>query len=601
MPFNLFGFKFRSRNDDLPSPPSFAPPLNEDGALVVEQGGAYGTFLDLDGSVKTEMELIGKYREMSLQAEIDQAISEIVNQAIVCEEHKSSISLVLDKLNYSQELKNKIRDEFENVLNLLDFNSEGQDIFKRWYVDGRLFFHILIDPENPRDGIQELRPVDPRHIKLVREMVRDVTLDNVQVVEVANEYYIYNDLGNDGVSSSTAAIGVKVSKDSICYIHSGIQQFNNTTILSHLHKAVKPINMLRMVEDATVIYRLSRAPERRVFYIDVGSLPKNKAEQYLKDIMAKYRNKMVYDATTGEVREDKKFLSFMEDYWLPRREGGRGTEITTLPGGENLGEMADVEYFKQKLYECLNVPMNRLKADVGLGGLGRASEITRDELKFDKFIFRLRNRFSQLFDRLLSTQLILKGIIAKEDWTVIRQKIFYDYLKDTYYSELKNIEIMRERFNLVRDVQDYVNKYISNEWVRRTILQQTDEEIALLDSQIAREKNTEKYPDPNSLGMDGIDGMGGDMGGLDGDVSGMGAPSGEGPEPPQIPPPEPEMVALPDNDVPEKDHEYVVDPSVIDDESEEGFDADLDDEEPLNPEDLPLVKIKRNVEGLWKS
>jgi hypothetical protein len=396
MAYNLFGFLFKDKPNKTGQTeiPSFAPPQNDDGAVVIESGGAYASVIDLDGIVKNEIELITKYREMAQRSEVEGAISEIVNEAIVTEEEKSPVALVTDKLNYSDDIIKKIQEEFENVLNLLDFNNEGQDIFRRWYIDGRLYFHLVINNENPRDGIQEIRYIDPRRIKPVIETETWVTQEGIPMQTEKQRYYVYNQFGTD---ATTATTGVKIAWDSICYVHSGIQETNNTMILGYLHKALKPSNMLTMIEDASVIYRLSRAPERRLFYIDVGNLPKQKAEQYLKDIMSKYRNKMVYDATTGEIREDKKFLSFMEDYWLPRREGGRGTEISTLPGGENLGEMADIEYFKEKLYQSLNVPVSRLKSESTMS-FGEGAAITREEVKFGKFIHRLRNRFTELFD-----------------------------------------------------------------------------------------------------------------------------------------------------------------------------------------------------------
>ena len=383
--YNLFGFLFKDKKTDQ-QPASFAPPANDDGAMVIEHGGVNQQVVDLDGIVKNEIELITKYREMSQRAEVEGAISEIVNESIVPEEQTAPIAIVTDKLNYSDDIVQKIQEEFENIMNLLDFNNEGQDIFRRWYTDGRLVFHMMIDDKNPRDGIKELRYIDPRRIKPVIETESFVTQQGVPVQQEKQRYYVYNQFGTEAV---TATVGVKLAWGSICYVHSGIQETNNTMILGHLHKALKPANMLTMVEDATVIYRLSRAPERRVFYIDVGNLPKAKAEQYLKDIMSKYRNKMVYDATTGEIREDKKFLSFMEDYWMPRREGGRGTEVQTLPGGEVLGEMADVEYFKEKLYQSLNVPISRLQSQATRLSFGDGATITREEVKFGKFIYQV--------------------------------------------------------------------------------------------------------------------------------------------------------------------------------------------------------------------
>jgi hypothetical protein len=528
MPYNLFGFLFKDKKTNQ-TPTSFAPPQNDDGAMVIEHGGVNQQVVDLDGIVKNEIELITKYREMSQRAEVEGAISEIVNESIVVEEDKCPISLVSDKLNYSEDVIQKIQEEFENVMNLLDFNNEGQDIYRRWYTDGRLVFHMVIDEKSPRDGIKELRYIDPRRIKPVIETESFVTQQGVPVQQEKQRYYVYNQFGTEAV---TATVGVKIAWDSVCFVHSGIQETNNTMILGHLHKALKPANMLTMIEDASVIYRLSRAPERRVFYIDVGNLPKQKAEQYLKDIMSKYRNKMVYDATTGEIRDDKKFLSFMEDYWMPRREGGKGTEVTTLPGGENLGEMADVEYFKEKLYQSLNVPVSRLQSQSTMS-FGDGASITREEVKFGKFIFRLRLRFTQLFDVILSTQLMLKGIIAKEDWLAIRQKIHYDFLKDTYYSEMKNQEILRGRAGMVDAYLNYAGKLVSWEWIRRECLRQTDQDIHQLDEQMRKEKSDPRYQQLEALTGGGMPGMGGGMdGGMGGGMDGGMPPGqeGQGPE-----------------------------------------------------------------------
>jgi len=583
MAYSLFGFKFFDKKTKQ-TPPSFTPPQNDDGSLMLDGAGANQHVVDLDGTIKTEMELISKYRELAGRSEVEGAISEVVNEAIVTEEQKSPIALVTDKLKYSDELITKIQEEFENILNLLDFNNEGQDIFRRWYVDGRLYYHIIIDPANPRDGIQELRYIDPRKIKSVIETETVANEDGVPIVHEKQRYYVYNQFGTDVV---TQTIGVKVAWDSVCYVHSGIFQADNTMVLGELHKAMKPSNMLTMCEDSSVIYRLSRAPERRIFYIDVGNLPKQKAEQYLKDIMSKYRNKMVYDATTGEIREDKKFLSFMEDYWLPRREGNRGTEITTLQGGENLGEMADIEYFREKLYQSLNVPVSRLQSQATMS-FGEGASITREEVKFGKFIHRLRNRFTHLFDQLLSTQLMLKGIINREDWSAIRQKLFYDFLKDTYYSEMKNLEILRERLGALDGALNYVGKYVSHEYLRRNVLQQTDQEMALLDAQMAREKKDPRYQAIEALsggmgmgmGMDPSMGMGGDpsmMGGEMGmDDQGMGG----------------DPNALGGEDDEQQDQEPVPAPQQAP--------ADDDDDEPLDPDQLPTEIVTHNLEKLWR-
>ena len=412
----LFGYKIGKEDAQKEAEriPSFAPPPNDDGAIEVAPGGSYGTFVDLEGTAKSEGELVTRYRDLSLQAEVESAIEDIVNEAIIFEEHKAPVEINLDRLKLPDSLKKKIRDEFIIVLKLLDFNNMAYDIFKRWYIDGRLYYHMMIDEEKSRDGIKELRYIDPRRIRKIREPIKKHQLVNqIPSATGYNEYYIYMHIGVTG--SANIHQGIKISKDSICYVHSGMMDQRNRMILSHLHKAIKPMNQLRMLEDATVIYRLARAPERRVFYIDVGNLPKMKAEQYLRDMMIKHKNRLVYDASTGEVRDDRKHMTMLEDFWLPRREGSRGTEISTLPGGQNLGQMEDVEYFRRKLYKALNVPTSRLQAETNFN-FGRANEITRDEIKFSKMIDRLRVRFSQLFDKILETQLLLKGIMDKEEW-----------------------------------------------------------------------------------------------------------------------------------------------------------------------------------------
>jgi hypothetical protein len=594
MAFNLFGFAFGGPNKKK-THESFAPPENNDGALIVDQGGTHSTVVDLDGVVKTEAELIGKYRDCARLPEVDAAVSEIVNEAIVSEENKSPVSLVTDKLNYRDDVIAKIQAEFDNILGLLDFNNEGQDIFRSWYIDGRLFYHIIIDEKNPRNGIQELRFIDPRKIKPVIETETRINDLGFPVNVEVSRYYMYNPYTVD-VNMAGSVPGSKIAWDSVCYCHSGLHESNNTMVISHLHKAMKSSNMLTMTEDATVIYRLSRAPDRRVFYIDVGNLPKQKAEQYLKDIMAKYRNKMVYDASTGEIREDKKFLSFMEDYWLPRREGNRGTEIQTLPGGENLGEMADVEYFREKLYRSLNVPVGRLKPDSGMS-IGRATEITREEVKFSKFIDRLRNRFSHLFDTLLSTQLMLKGIVAREDWRVIRQKIFYDYLRDTYFAEMKDLEILRERLSSVDTAVNYVGKYYSHEWVRRTILRQTDEDIKRLDDQMTEEKDNPRYQAVEALtGM--LDPA---MMGMGGGMPGVGGPPGGGT--PMLPPASDSGDEDEEQDV-ESPYVNGEEPEPEEDEASSPDEDEEDDDEEQGPamdaDNLPSDSVTKHIEALWK-
>jgi hypothetical protein len=493
MAIELFGFQIGKKEDKKNSEvKSFAPPPNDDGAIAVNEGGAFGTTVDIDGTAKNEAQLITRYRDMAGQPECERAIDDVINEAIVGDEEGYPVDIVLDNVeDLSESIKERIREEFEYTLSLLNFNNRAYDIFKNWYVDGRLYYHVMIDEKRPKDGIQELRYIDPRKIKKVR--VEKKSRDQASTRDVINkkyvEYFLYS---SKGVNAGQQ--GVKVAPDAIAYCHSGVLDNKNTMILGHLHKAIKPLNQLRMLEDATVIYRLARAPERRIFYIDVGNLPKAKAEQYLRDMMIKHKNKLVYDANTGEVRDDRKFLTMLEDYWLPRREGGKGTEITTLPGGQNLGEIEDVLYFRKKLYESLNVPTSRLEAD-GQFNLGRASEITRDELKFGKFIARLRYRFSELFNILLEKQLLLKGVVTKEEWKEIKSKISYDYHEDNHFSELKNSEILRERLNTLRELDEYVGRYYSIEWVRKSVLMQTEDEIEEIDKQMAQEGEQEPQDD----------------------------------------------------------------------------------------------------------
>jgi len=485
---NLFGFEIK-RRQELPAPVSFAPKQNEDGAMVVQAGGVYGTYVDLDGSIRTETELVTKYREMSEHPELEQAIDDIVNEAIVGDSKDEPVEINLDDLEQPERIKEIIREEFNNVLELLEFNDYSYDIFKKWYVDGRLYYHMIIDEKNPREGIKELRYIDPRHIRKIREQTKKKTQNGVPVVQDGQEYYIFNNKGfvrSPGATSMTSQ-GVRIAKDSIVSIMSGMSNSKGNTVLSYLHKAVKPLNQLRSLEDSLVIYRISRAPERRIFYIDVGNLPKMKAEQYLRDVMQRFKNKVVYNSDTGEIRDDRKFMTMLEDFWLPRREGGRGTEISTLPGGENLGQIDDVIYFQRKLYKSLNVPISRLDPEA-VYNLGRGTEITRDEIKFAKFIDRLRMKFSQLFTKVLRTQLILKGVTTLEEWPEFARAIRYDYAIDNYFAELKDMEILRERVQMLRDIDDYVGKFYSNEWVRRNLLYQTDDEIKEIDQQIADEE-----------------------------------------------------------------------------------------------------------------
>jgi len=486
MAIQLFGFQIGRKEEDTPATvQSFAPPPNTDGTIDVNAGGAFGTTVDLEGAAKSEVSLITRYRDMSQQGECDKAVDDIINEAIVFEDNKSAVEVVVDDIDQPDAIKKRIREEFDHVLSLLNFDTKGYEIFRNWYVDGRLYYHIMIDTANTKSGIQELRFIDPRKIKRVRTEKRDTTSvgsgDNKVLTKKYNEFYIYS---GKGVSAGNQ--GVKISTDSIAYVHSGVMDHMNTMVLGHLQKAVKPLNQLRMLEDATVIYRLARAPERRIFYIDVGNLPKAKAEQYLRDMMVKHKNKLVYDANTGEVRDSRKHLTMLEDYWLPRREGSSGTEITTLPGGQNLGEMDDVEYFKRKLYESLNVPSTRLSSD-GQFNLGRASEINRDELKFSKFVKRLRSRFSELFLIVLEKQLLLKGVITQDEWDEMSKEIRFSFTEDNHFSELKNAEVMRERLSLLQDVDQYTGKYFSTEWIRRNVLMQSEEDIEKMNQEIDAE------------------------------------------------------------------------------------------------------------------
>ena len=481
----LFGFKITRANQGGGSD-GFTAPTSDDGTLdVVSGGGHYASVLDLDGRDKSELELIKRYRDIAQQPECDSAIEDITNEAIVSDERDQSVSISLDRLKVSPKIKTKVREEFHEVLRLLDFNQKGHDIFRRWYVDGRLYYHKVIDPKNPRKGITEVRYVDPRKIKKVRETKKDKDQKTgMDVVKDVQNYYLFNPNGWE--SGSGATQGVKITEDSISYCPSGLVDMSKGTVLSHLNKAIKPVNQLRMIEDSLVIYRISRAPERRIFYIDVGNLPKMKAESYLKDVMNRYRNKMVYDARTGEIRDDRNHMSMLEDFWLPRREGGRGTEITTLPGGSNLGEIDDITYFQKKLYRSLNVPVSRLAEESGFQ-IGRSDNITRDELKFTKFVQRLRKKFTVLFADILKSQLLLKGVIALEEWDTFKEHIQFDFLQDGHFSELKNAEILRERLDMLGQIESYVGTYFSQEYVKKQILRMTDEEISDIDAQIKDE------------------------------------------------------------------------------------------------------------------
>ena len=482
----LFGFTIarKKTEDEQEKLPSIVSPTVEDGSVEIAPGGAYGTYVDLEAKAKNESDLVSKYREMSIQPEADYAIQDIVNEAIVVDENSGPCEIVLDKLEQPATIKKKIREAYADIFDMLDFQNNAYDIFRKWYIDGRLYYHIVIDETNLKAGIKDLRYIDPRKIRKVKEPIKEKDKrTGVTVYKGSNEYYMYNP---KGITTANQAQGVKIAKDSIAYCHSGIVDNRGSMIYSHLHKAIKPLNQLRMLEDAVVIYRLARAPERRIFYIDVGNLPKMKAEQYLRDMMVKHKNKLTYDATTGEVRDDRKFMTMLEDFWLPRREGGRGTEITTLPGRQNLGEMEDVDYFRRKLYKSLNVPTARMEQENQFQ-LGRASEITRDELKFNKFIKRLRNRFAMLFDELLEIHLALKGVTTRKEWQQMKQDIYYDFMEDNHFTELKATEIMTERLRLLGDIDSYVGKYFSEQWVRTNVLRLTEDEVETIQTQIDQE------------------------------------------------------------------------------------------------------------------
>lgn len=496
MAINLFGFEIKRLQDteEKTVQPAIAPAQNEDGAITLNStalGGYYGTFLNLDTAFKNENELISRYRSMAMQPECEQAIDEIVNEAISRDDSGESVSIILDDLEQPDNIKELIREEFYTVLKLLDFDNAGADIFRRWYVDGRLFYQVHVDEKNPLAGINKLTYIDSRKIRKVRtlEKQKDPRTGAI-VVRGEQEFYVYNErsvMGNQNIISNPVEASVKIAPDAIININSGLMDVSRNMVLSYLHKAIKPLNQLRMIEDAVVIYRLSRAPERRVFYIDVGNLPKMKADQYLKDIMTKFRNKVVYDANTGEVRDDRRFMSMIEDFWIPRRGEGKGTEITTLPAGQNLGELTDVKYFEGKLYKSLNVPMSRLEQNQGFS-LGRTTEITRDELKFSRFVEKLRNKFSIMFDELMKRQLALKGIASPEEWDELKEDIHYDFIKDNNFAELKEAELITSRVTLLNSMIPYVGTYYSMNWVRKNVLHLTEEEIKEMKSEIEEER-----------------------------------------------------------------------------------------------------------------
>tara|TARA_B100000900_G_scaffold56374_1_gene42147 strand:+ start:1137 stop:2792 length:1656 start_codon:yes stop_codon:yes gene_type:complete len=507
----LFGFSIEDNEPLSPSAVSPVPPNNEDGVDHYMSSGFFGSYVDIEGVYKTEFDLIKRYREMALHPECDSAIEDIVNEAIVSDSNDSPVEIELSNLNASDGIKKTIRQEFKHILDLLDFDKKAHEIYRNWYIDGRLYYHKIIDLKNPEEGLQELRYIDAMKMRYVRKQKKNKKAELNKLNPLKNdpmdydfpeleEFFIYNPkttgTGNPMQTSTNA--GIKMTKDSVAYCTSGLVDRNKGSTLSYLHKAIKSLNQLRMIEDSLVIYRLSRAPERRIFYIDVGNLPKMKAEQYLRDVMMRYRNKLVYDANTGEIRDDKKYMAMLEDFWLPRREGGRGTEISTLPGGQNLGEITDIEYFKKKLYRSLNVPPSRMDGEGGFN-LGRSSEILRDELKFTKFVARLRKRFSNMFNDMLKTQLILKNVITPEDWEVMSEHIQYDFLYDNHFSELKEAELMNERLTLAATAEPYIGKYYSQDYVRRKILRQTDVEILEQDALIKNEIKKGIIPDPATI------------------------------------------------------------------------------------------------------
>ena len=508
----LFGFSIEDTEKKSASIVSPVPPNDDDGVDNYIASGFYGQYVDIEGVYRTEHDLIKRYREMSIHPECDGAIEDVVNEAIVSDLYDSPIEIELSNLNASDKLKKAIREEFKYIKEILDFDRKSHEIFRNWYVDGRLYYLKVIDIKNPQEGIKELTYIDPMKMRYIRQEKKKNREDYINIKAGADdtkivspeleEYFIYTATPNFPTGMISGGSGqkgaVKIAKDSITYCSSGLVDRNKGTVLSYLHKAIKALNQLRMIEDSLVIYRLSRAPERRIFYIDVGNLPKVKAEQYLKEVMSRYRNKLVYDANTGEVRDDKKFMSMMEDFWLPRREGGRGTEITTLPGGQNLGELADIEYFQKKLYRALGVPESRIASDGGFN-LGRSSEILRDELKFAKFVGRLRKRFANMFNDMLRTQLILKNIVSPEDWEIMSDHIQYDFLYDNQFAELKESELMNDRLATLATIEPYIGKYYSTEYVRKKVLRQTDSEIIEIDEQIEDEIKKGIIPDPSQV------------------------------------------------------------------------------------------------------
>jgi hypothetical protein len=496
MAVKLFGFTLGKKDIvqvEKPEQASFALPTEtiDDGAVTITQNAHYGTYVDLEGSVRNEMELITRYREMANHPECDMAIDEIVNEAITHDTDGKVMDINLDNLKQPEAIKKKIIEEFNNIQKMLNFSNLADDLFKRWYIDGRIYYHVVVNDKDPKKGIQELRYIDPRKIRKVREISKERDVKTgAQVIRSMAEYYVYNDRGTTTQTfTSSVNQGLRIAPEAVINVNSGLMDAKNTFVISFLHKAIKALNQLRMIEDAVVIYRLSRAPERRIFYIDVGNLPKGKAEQYMKSIMTQYRNKLVYDANTGELRDERKHLSMLEDFWLPRREGGKGTEITTLPAGQNLGQMEDVQYFQKKLLQSLNVPISRLDPQVGAGimGVGKTTEVTRDEVKFSKFINRLRNKFSRIFDDALRIQLSLKGICTVEEWEDFKESIYYDYKKDNNFAEMREAEVLRERVLTATQLDPFIGRYYSSKWIKKNVLRMTEEEILEMEKEIEEE------------------------------------------------------------------------------------------------------------------
>ena len=498
----IFGFEITRKKDelrdttDVGKQPSFVPPVDDDGTPVIETqpggfitGGAYGAYIDMEGGIKNEVELIRRYRETSLIPECDSAIEDVINECITSDSSDRIVTLDLRDTTLSDSLKKKIQDEFSTILTLMKFNQNSHEIFRKWYVDGRIYFHKVVDKNNIKKGIVDIRPIDPLKIKKVRNVTKDRDpKTGIEQVKKVDEFFVFNDKGYDKTGTASAEGNtVKIAPEAITFTTSGLLDYTKNVVVGYLHKALKTANQLSMMEDALVIYRISRAPERRIFYIDVGNLPKSKAEQYLSDVMNRYRNKLVYNAQTGEIKDDRKHMSMLEDFWLPRREGGRGTEISTLPGGQNLSEIEDIEYFKKKLYRALNVPISRMESDNGFN-MGRSSEISRDELKFNKFTNRLQKKFARVFTDILKTQLVLRGVVTGEEFDKFKDFILYDFATDNHFTELKEIELMRERFDTLSQASEYVGKYFSHEYVRKYILRQTEDEIEILDTQILQDK-----------------------------------------------------------------------------------------------------------------